>query len=118
MKPLSTDQEPAGRTQCALSAVRCRLSALFALGLCAWLGADTKPTDPQPPSATKQMITVNGGMTEIYPTTLTAKHSLKAFSLRCATEKLKAKEPDLDTCAEALQRYDAALQSIEAEVGE
>lgn len=96
----------------------CLLTIAFALGLCAWLGADTKPTDPQPPSATKQMITVNGGMTEIYPTTLTAKHSLKAFSLRCATERLKAKAPDLDTCAEALQRYDAALQAIEAEVGE
>ena len=35
MKPLSTDQEPAGRTQCALSAVGCRLSAASARALTA-----------------------------------------------------------------------------------
>ncbi len=96
----------------------CLLTLAFALGLCAWLGADTKPTEPQPPSETKLMITVNGRLTVIYPATLTAKHSLKALGLRLATEQLKAKTPDLDTCAEALQRYDAALQAIEAEVGE
>lgn len=96
----------------------CLLTLAFALALCTWLGADTKPTDPNPPSATKQMITLNGRMTEIYPATLAAKHSFKALDLRLATEKLKAKEPDLDTCAEALQRYDAALQAIEAEVDE
>lgn len=96
----------------------CLLTLAFALGLCAWLGADTKPTDPNPPSATKQMITLNGRMTEIYPTKLAAKHSFKALDLRLATEQLKAKEPDLDTTAAALLRYDSALQAIEAEVGE
>ena len=95
----------------------CLLTLAFALGLCAWLGADTKPTDPEP-SATRRMITIDGSKQRVYPLSLAAKHSFKALDLRLATEKLKAKEPDLDTCAEALQRYDAALQSIEAEVGE
>ena len=117
MKSLSTDQESAGRTQCALYAVRCRLSALFALGLCAWLGADTKPTDPEP-AAERRMVTIDGPKQRVFPLSLAAKHSFKALDLRLATEKLKAKEPDLDTCAEALLRYDAALQAIENEVGE
>ncbi|MGN0886413.1 MAG: hypothetical protein ACI4RT_05375 [Candidatus Spyradenecus sp.] len=117
MKPLSTDQEPAGRTQCALSAVRYRLSALFALGLCLWLRADTKPTEPEP-AAARRMVTIDGPKQRVYPLSLAAKHSFKALGLRQATEQLKAKAPDLDTTAEALQRYDAALQAIEAEVGE
>ena len=118
MKPISTDQEPAGRTQCALSAVRCRLSALFALGLCLWLRADTKPEPEPEPAAARRMVTIDGPKQRVFPLSLAAKHSFKALDLRLATEQLKAKEPDLDTTAAALQRYDAALQAIENEVGE
>ncbi len=50
------------------------LSATLALSLCAWLGADTKegggttdPTDPPATSSAKQMLTIDGEKTTIYP---------------------------------------------------
>ena len=108
--PLAASRSPLAASRYALAA--------FTLLLCLWLRADTKPEPEPEPAAARRMVTIDGPKQRVYPLSLAAKHSFKALDLRLATEQLKAKEPDLDTTAAALLRYEGALQSIEAEVGE
>ncbi len=97
------------------------LSTALALSLCAWLGADTKegggttdPTDPPVTSTAKQMLTVDGAKTTLYPAS--SKYSLKAAALIEAVEDLNAKSATLSELDALLETYDIELTTLESEV--
>ncbi len=93
------------------------LSTTLALSLCAWLGADTKPEQPDPPPSTsgvKQMMTVDGAKATLYPAS--TKFSLKAAALIEAVEDLNSKSATLTELDALLDDYDEELTTLESEV--
>lgn len=90
----------------------CLLTLAFALGLCAWLGADAKP--PKPEAGAKRMMTVDGAKQTLYPKA--AQYELNAASLKAALERLNQSEADASALGTLLDTLEEKVGTLESEV--
>lgn len=92
----------------------CLLTLAFAFGLCAWLGADTKPTPPTPEAGAKRMMTVDGAKQTLYPKA--AQYELNAAALKAALERLNQSEADASAIVTLLDTLEEKVGTLESEV--
>lgn len=90
----------------------CLLTLALALGLCAWLGADTKP--PKPEAGTKRMMTIDGAKQTLYPKA--AQYTLNAAALKAALERLNQSEADAAALGTLLGALEEKVGTLEGEV--